>query len=372
MPECRISSLFWVAATLVQAVLLLGCASSGMPRPPSLRLPDPVKDLHAERVGSDVLLSFTVPPRTTDGDLIRGPVVAQVCRAVGTLAETACVPSIRVAVAPGKAAATDPLPGALTQGKGPLLVYRVALLNAAGRTEGLSKPVLAAAGLAPQQPERVQAQGSRDGVVLSWQPANAGEMRIHRTALNAPRPATAAEKKPAPGMQLPLAKKADAADVDLTVPQAGGSDPGGVVDRTARDQMTYRYVAQRVQPVTLDGHALELRSAASAPVTLAYADTFAPAAPAGLVLVPGGGFGSPASIDLSWDANVDADLLGYNVYRAEADGAFARLTPEPVTAPAYHDAQVAPDRRYRYSVTAVDKHHNESAPSPSAAENLHP
>ena len=69
-------------------------------------------------------------------------------------------------------------------------------------------------------------------------------------------------------------------------------------------------------------------------------------------------------MDLSWEPGLEADLQGYNIYRADAPGgSFRRLNTAPLTGPAYHDPAVAPGRSYRYRVTAVDRTGNESAPS---------
>jgi hypothetical protein len=143
-----------------------------------------------------------------------------------------------------------------------------------------------------------------------------------------------------------------------------------MIDPTVRDGDTYTYIAQRVQTVTLGEHMLELRGAPSVPVTFSFRDTFPPRVPTGLVLVPGGGFGEPASIDLVWDANIEPDLLGYNVYRSQDGGGFERLNAVPLPAPSYRDMQVEPGRRYTYRVTAIDQRRNESAPSAVASESL--
>ena len=61
--------------------LVVGCASPGPPRAPSLQLPEPVRDLSAARVGDRVELKFTLPQRTTDNLPIReAGVKASVCR----------------------------------------------------------------------------------------------------------------------------------------------------------------------------------------------------------------------------------------------------------------------------------------------------
>src|SRR5206468_7848560 len=54
-------------------------------------------------------------------------------------------------------------------------------------------------------------------------------------------------------------------------------------------------------------------------------DVVAPAIPAGLA-----GVGNPTSVELTWEPNVETDLLGYNVYRSLAQGGpFTRLNALP-------------------------------------------
>src|SRR5690349_1452535 len=60
--------------------LLAGCGTPGAPQPPSLRLPKPVENLHATRVGDKVELAWTMPFETTDGDGIREPGTIEICR----------------------------------------------------------------------------------------------------------------------------------------------------------------------------------------------------------------------------------------------------------------------------------------------------
>ncbi len=95
---------------------------------------------------------------------------------------------------------------------------------------------------------------------------------------------------------------------------SGQSDPGGTIDPTAQRGETYRYIAQRVRSVTLDGHALEIRSAPSPSITAVMRDTFPPKAPTGLAAIPAAG-----AIDLSWEPNAEPDLAGYIVYRQQID-----------------------------------------------------
>ncbi len=85
-------------------------------------------------------------------------------------------------------------------------------------------------------------------------------------------------------------------------------------------------------------------------------DTTAPAAPAGLSAQAG------TSVQLTWNANTEADLAGYRVYRAMAGSTSFSQIGTPTT-PGLNDANVTAGSSYTYRVTAVDKTGNESAPA---------
>jgi len=70
----------------------------------------------------------------------------------------------------------------------------------------------------------------------------------------------------------------------------------------------------------------------------------------------------PASIRLDWNANAEADLLGYNVYRSTSSGSgYAAITGSPVAGTTFDDVTAAPQTYYYYVVTAVDTTAHESA-----------
>src|SRR5277367_6498851 len=79
---CHLNARRWLpAAAAVLAISgAAGCASPGPPQPPSLKLPEMVKDLTAQRVGDVVRLHWTTPSTTTDNIDIKGPMTADVCR----------------------------------------------------------------------------------------------------------------------------------------------------------------------------------------------------------------------------------------------------------------------------------------------------
>jgi len=407
LPDFPARQPFWRGLTSGSAALLislaLGCASPRPPRPPSLNLPEPVKDLTAQRAGDQVLLRWTTPDKTTDHLDLKGAVTAQICRIerAGAHPEPPCNVVARIAVAPGASQHPDLLPRSLTTGQHELLAYRVQLFNAHGRGAGLSPPAFAASGSAPPAVEQLRANPVPSGVQLEWQRDNtAATIELDRVLLSPPaaspnRLSHPASPKPVEGAKPnaqprtktrsthPAAQKSTESaplnQVKLQTPPptpGHSADAGGTIDATAIMGETYSYTAQRSATATLDGHALTLRSLPSAPVRVTVRDLFPPAVPTGLEAVPGGIAASDRSIDLSWTPDTDLDLAGYFVYRQEVSpngaltGASTRLNQTPVPGPAWRDSTAVPGQRYAYRVTAVDASGNESAPGAAVQESL--
>ncbi len=380
--------------------LLVGCASQGPLRPPSLHLPNPAESLVAQRVGDRAELAWTTPATTTDGEKIKGPITANVCldehptgAVVAASGDTkppkrvkkrtvttptgpalACQVVQHKIIAPGPTKATVELGPTLTVGPAKVVAYRVELLNANGRSASASNAVYVAAGLAPAMVESLTISARRGNAVVEWKANSAPSIvELRRTLI-----ATAA----GPVSDVPKVKQANAGalpfsptakeppeEVVLRPDEATAQDAGGMVDTGVRDGDTYVYVAQRMRTVTLSGQRFELRSTPSAAVTFTFRDVFPPKVPTGLVLVPGGGFGESPTIDLSWDANFESDLAGYNVYRSEG-AEFVKLNAETVATPAFRDVHVTPGHTYTYRVTAIDQRKNESAASSAVSESL--
>jgi hypothetical protein len=388
------------AASLI--ALAAGCASPGPPQPPSLNLPEVVKNLTAERVGDVVHLHWTTPEMTTDHIDVKGAMTAEICRITVTVPAPktpACIPIPRLPVKPGPTEGADALPPALTVDPPALLAYRVQIFNVHGHSAGLSPEAFTVAGAAPPPVEELRATPTRDGAMIEWQQTSTSALveldrlpvgpdgvvveppqrkaatkssskpTIKRTPASHPKPAPASPPKP-----LQMTSTAPI-EVKLRTPSQP-ADKGGTIDHTAQMGETYRYTAQRVRSVSLGGHTLELRTAVSSPVTVAMRDTFPPHVPAGLEAVPGGATPADRSMDLSWTPDLDADLAGYIVYRQEVDekgvvaGTATRLNITPVVGPAYRDQTAMAGHRYAYRVTAVDTAGNESAPSADVQETL--
>ena len=99
---------------------------------------------------------------------------------------------------------------------------------------------------------------------------------------------------------------------------------------------------------------------AGAPFDISF-DTTPPAAPTGLVATPGDG-----TVGLTWTANGEPDLAGYNVYRSTTSPV-ALTSPinggTLVASPAFVDNSVTNGTAYFYVVTAVDDSTNQSTAS---------
>lgn len=335
-----------LAGLVAGGLVVVGCASPGPPRPPTLQLPQPARDLSAQREGDRVALKFTLPQHTTDGLPIReGSVQATVCRGEGE--GQPCVPvsalqNVGVALSATATAAErvvtwhDDLPTTEASGEPRLLVYRVKLSNLEGKTAGWSDAAYAVAGAAPSAVSGLSAEETRAGILLRWQggaDADRYEVLLRRELVSPP--AKAKQEETAP-VWLQTHAKGDAQTIDAT----------------ADEDVAYRYAAVRRRVVTLGQRKLELRSAESAPVVITWRNAFPPAAPLGLSAAPFGE-GEAFAVDLVWEPVQEPGLKGYLVTRqADGDGV-ETLTSQPVALPAFHDASAKPGVRYTYVVRAV-------------------
>jgi hypothetical protein len=339
----------------------IGCASPGIPRAPSLNLPEAARDLAAVRTGDSVELRFTAPTSSTDKIALRGGVVTAIfCR---QLDHEECIPvassrTSRSITAQGPFVWVDDLPPNLARGNTQLLGYRVEIFNANRRSAGNSPPAFIAAGNAPDSVKGLRIEGSRLGPVISWNASSsdAGTVILEREE-NAAR--------------LPSNKKLKESSVHLTNPE--GFQGGRLLDTTAVVEKSYRYTAVRQVSVQIGGRSLTIHSARSPTVDYTLHAIYPPADPTGLIAVPYGhnNLSAPSfAVDLIWQPVNDSGLItpfaGYLIYRESIDSMGhpvdqrTRLNAVVLGGPAFHDATADPKLGYRYSVTAVDSKGNES------------
>ncbi|MBW4027979.1 MAG: fibronectin type III domain-containing protein [Acidobacteria bacterium] len=344
--------------TIIPAALTLtGCGMPANPQPPSLMLPNPVKDLTAVRTGDKVSLHWTMTRRTTDKITLVSDQDVHICRELaGKICETAGT----LHAAPGKPAEfTDTLPAAEAKGQPALLTYYVELRNRFGRSAGPSNPAWTASGDAPAPVAGLSTKTVPQGILLTWQPAPAQpadtSIRIQRTTVSpsAPRAADSDSFR----LKTPT-------EQTLAVP----SNVSQALDKQPAFDQSYRYTVQRVLALNLGGHLVEVASSPSLPVTIDARDIYPPAVPSGLESVADQ---QGHAIDLSWTPDSDADLAGYIVYRSQSSLPAVRISgSKPVATPSYRDTTPAPGAVYTYSVSAIDRDGNESARSMTTSETL--
>jgi hypothetical protein len=331
---------------------LTACGVPGIPKPPSLNLPQPVTDLRAVRKGDRVYLAWTAPTETTDNLPLRHTTSVVVCRSPGKM-WPGCAGGVFPVSQPQPAAQSksrqtfiDLIPASLL-GSDPNseILYAVSILNQNSRDAGISNVVSVPALVAPMPPSDFQAQITADGVVASWRET----------------PTTAVKHF------YRVYRRTEKATTDVVVGEAPwGSDQ--LVDHNFEWEKTYSYRATVVTVIHVEGKPdSEFESQDTQVVKVFAHDVFPPAVPSGLQAVFSG-VGQQPFIDLIWAPDTGADLAGYNVYRHEESGELRKINSGLVTAPAFRDTNVRAGHTYLYSVSAVDVRGNESARSADTSE----
>ena len=339
-------------------LLFVGCATVGVPLPPSLDLPKPPTDLRAARKGDRVTLTWTVPTLTTDRQRARNFGPTRICRGLGTLNQCGMpIGSALSRLASGKSGQkitdsyTDTLTPGLQNDPASFLTYAIEVPSPEGRAAGLSNQVRVPLARTLPPPTDFQARVTSHGVELTWkneitaesaQPGVHYEIRVYRRALDG--------------------------SGQTVVGQIPAGAEQSLVDTTIEWEKTYEYRATTVSVVDEPKqNNVEVEGDDTPPVKVFADDVFPPAVPSGLQAVFSGP-GQKPFIDLVWAPITDIDLAGYNVYRSEDGTTPIKLNPELLKTPAYRDSDVASGKQYAYSVTSVDVRGNESARSEPASE----
>jgi hypothetical protein len=366
-PPARNRSL---AIFFLACMVVAGCGVPGEPTPPSPPIPVAVTDLKGVQVGDAVLLTFTLPTKSTLGLRLNEIPTLEVWRGSlrpdGTpdprsfhLVDTVPAAILKGYVQDGRAAFPDPLqPEQLRDRAGEFALYRIRTRVSERKVSVDSNEISVDLYPVPQRIESLDVRVTEKSINLSWpqptatssgaQLAPIVEYHVYRGEL-APDSVEAAEKDLHNAVwKFPLL-------------QIGVAQTTEYQDSTFEFDKTYAYVVRGV--ISEGGHSLE--SGDSKPALLTPKDTYPPAAPKDLTAatVPGS---SPSTVvvDLSWSINLETDVAGYRIYRSESDNERGQLlTPDLLLTPSYRDTSAAPGHRYWYTATAVDRSGNESAPS---------
>jgi hypothetical protein len=314
-----------IAAALLAAALA-GCGYVGAPLPPALNIPVAITDLKVEQRSGRIGIRFTPSLKATDELMLRS--LSAIELRAGENTETPVFDihrwahgARRIDVPRAAAEATTiEIPVAGWEGKD--VIFAVRSIGPGGRPADWSPPVVLHIVAPPEPPVGLKAEANAGGVMLRWEPGG-GTVKVYRKART---------------------------EENETL--AGTSAGPEFLDAGAVFGTAYAYRAQRA----IAAGDREAASEFSAPVSITPVDTFAPAAPAGLIVQAGIG-----GVEIAWDRNRESDLRGYQVWRADGPGPMRRMG-EAVATASYSDKSVTAGARYRYAVSAIDLGGNESKP----------
>jgi hypothetical protein len=366
--------------SLLPLLLAPGCGAPGEPTPPSPPVPIAVTDLGAQQIGDAVQLTFTLPPRAVAGERLADTPAVEILRGALKTDGSPDEKSFRI---------VETIPGALVG------EYRAAdkvqVVNRITPDELRAYPAATLAYRVRTRASRKRASGNSNTVFVRLYPVAERISSIHATVTEAaiellwPAPTRTSSGDPLPAISEYRVYRgeidpasANAAASDLS--QAKWKSPLALLASSRTESYrdaafdfgeTYVYTVRTV--ISEGGAAVE--SGDSGPAIVSPRDIFPPAVPQGLVaaVIVGSATNRP-EVELSWSINAEPDLAGYHVYRSEQQDTPGQLvTADLLLSPAYRDTSVQPGHRYWYSVTAVDRSGNESAPSaPVAAEVAQP
>ncbi len=307
---------------------LSGCGYIGPVLPPLLDIPQAVPYVNAVEYGDKILVEFTLPDLTTEGNPLRNvrSLEVRVGPSVNPFSTEEWAKSAKPypVASPAPGPFTKEIPVADWLNKEVLISVRA--VGPKGKPAQWATVKLLSVHPPLATPAVFKADNVEPGVKLTWQ-GSAPKYRIFR------------------------------AIGEATPERFGESDRAEFIDDTTEYAKTYSY---RVQAITDDLHGSEV----SAPVTITPTDTFPPAVPGALTAILG-----VNTIELAWTRNTEKDFKGYNVYRSTDGGPFEKIA-EGVPAPTFSDSKIEAGKKYRYEVSAVDLKGNESPRStPADASN---
>lgn len=371
-------------AIVLLAVLLPGCGHRGDPLPPLRRTPPAPQEFRLAQRGDALELRALAPAASVDGIAFEALRVeflyaegSNDLERAGGRREVPAVPGSRIAV-------SLPLPA-------PGTTVRGAARAVTGGERGPRTLTLALVVQAPlEAPRELTAALAEDGVALSWKgvrpkeivPPAVGPKPGAPPAPGLP-PTTGAPKAPASPAAVPPAAPAPPGAEKTEAGPAGG----GVVEGPRRNGFfVYRRLGGEAYAGPLVDEPLERRShgdttvpqgavacyvvravAATDPLVesgpsneacVEVRDITAPAAPAGLAVLPREG-----GLEVLWSPSAEPDLAGYRVYRATGDGRLEKLAETTSLRASWLDETAERGVVYGYAVTALDQAGNESEPT---------
>jgi fibronectin type III domain protein len=373
----RTIPIFGLLLALFASSFLLGCGAPGEPTERKAPIPVAVTDLAAAQQGDDVVLTFTLPKDSIEHKPLKQVPAVEIYRSFEPASASAKSAAPPVALDQSTLLVTIPpemvqhfvnrslfryvdtlMAENFSQNPGRDVVYTVRTRTSSKKISASSNSVSLAIRPAPDPIADLQAEVTREAIVLNWTPPQ-------KTLIGGAPPIATysvyrAESDAPPSGSTPPAAPSDA---EQRSPFAHIGDIAAPPFRDLQIQFGKRYLYSVRSVAQYDQ--VRVESADSNFGSAERLDTFPPSAPEGLIaaLIPAQDR-TPASFDLSWSISPDNDIAGYNIYRSE--GAVTRrtkLNPVLLLTPAFRDMNVLAGRHYLYTVTAVNRAGNESPES---------
>jgi predicted small lipoprotein YifL len=350
-----------VILLLFALVFSPACGKKGPLEPPLLRIPQTVENFSLSQRGDKFVLSWTNPSACVDGSPMKevseveiwlmeedskeagqGNINRQEFEKKARLAVR--LPREKLSLLQGTGKESSRLSFIYRPEKGinsqQIYIFALRVRDERRRTSEFSDLLSLAAQVLPLPPLHVQAAVFENHILIRW------DAPPEITDESTPPRVVGYNLFRSSGKESPflvnssLIKEIEYKDTDISFGQ------------------TYRYF---VRAVVSEGPPV-LESDDSEVVEVQALDTFPPASPSGLTAIAGTNY-----IALSWEANKEADVVGYRVWRQEARGAgFTLIALLGPTANSYTDSAVEKNKRYDYAITALDSAGNESQRSASA------
>jgi len=367
------------------AGVVAGCAAPSEPSARHAPIPTAVTDLAAVQQGHRVILTLTLPKKTTDAKALPADPSIEIYRLV--------VPAgAKVAAAPAfsQSDLAVTIPSAMVshyadarQFQFPFELKSASVAEPPGertmfmvRTRVSEKKASADSNPAslhlyePFPPATITAKITHDAIILSgWgvtlPGAPAGNAASEEIAADAHYRVYRSEVAPSTEQTRAAASGEEAAQPHLE--QIAELPLTALTYEDVNFMFGHTYVYS-VRSVARYGSSW-VESDDSNLLTVTPKDVFPPAAPQGLVIVFVPATADvPAHLELSWSISAETDLAGYDIYRKGQDEETGRkLNARPLLTPSYRDMSIQPGRSYSYTVRAVDRAGNESPASEPAA-----
>lgn len=326
---------------------IFSCGRKSIPLPPLTVVPEPIKDLKSIVRHEGVLLIWAPPERNNDGTPLENLMGFKVLRSEVPV-DVECKECVEIFEPISDVLYTFPSESA---GKmdggffkffdndlkyGRRYRYKVLSYNTTGYLSPDSEIIDIFWDIAPSPPSSLEGESGDRFVHLRWTP-----------------PSDLVDGGPLLGLKgFNIYRRTMGTSYSLFPINDEVVANNYYIDTVLENGRTYYYMIRSVREV--NGTLIE--GPPSEEITVVPMDRVPPQPPRGLVAIP-----EKNAIMLKWNAGLESDLLGYNIYRRESTKkSWMRLNKGIVKDTTFSDSAVKKGVVYYYYITAID-----SAPSPN-------